>query len=190
MFVKNKILFISGIILMLSGIAILTYNQLREPDYLAYSISDFEDTPIEDDSEKINNPIEVKEKKSKKKKVRKEVKEKVIPVIDTIIEIPEEIKEVVIEVPPIIEVKQEKIKGEPAKKEQFYIISGVFSVEENATIHVNSLKKEGYNNALVIGKVNDLFNVSFGIYSTREDAQKDLNEIKEKFQPSAWILYI
>lgn len=187
MVIKNKIFFVLGIVLILSGIGIFTFNQLRTPDYLALSETDFVNIEIEKKKEpkKVEEKKVGKEKKLKERSTQKKETKKIEVEIKPT-------KESIIEKTPV-KVKEEKTVNETPsgeKLKRFYIISGVFSVEENANIHVDNLKKEGYNNALVIGKVNGLYNVSFGSYNSREDAEKDLSEIKEKFQSSAWILYI
>ena len=187
MLIKNKIFFILGIILILSGISLITYNQLRTPDYLSYSESDF--------TEQLPSKKRIEVEADESEIIIEEIIEPVQtvkPDIEEPIVIEEKVEEVII-APEVETEKAEKVKTNEApikKTQKFYIISGVFSVEEYAKIHVENLKKEGYNDALIIGKVNGLFNVSFGKYTTRDEADKILNEIKETFQASAWILYI
>lgn len=182
--VKNKTILIISILLILSGVSLLGYVNFKTPDYLSYNESDFSE-----------------EEPSKKKKEKKESKKEIPKPIKVISKETENSKETDL---PKVEEKTIKKEAEtklskPKKEEKqvneiktqsYYIISGCFSTNENAETHVEQLKKDGFSNAIVIGKVNDLFNVSFGKYNSRESAEKDLEKIKEKFQSSAWILYI
>lgn len=181
MIIKNKILFIIGLILILSSIGLFTYNQLRTPDYLSYTEEDFKDSKVESKKEEKKNTPPVIETKAEP------IKE-ILPKPES--KITEEVIEEEVVEPIVEETKTSESIIAVEKTKHYYIISGVYSVESNAEIHVDNLKKEGYKNALVIGKVNNLFNVSFGTYSSQNEAETNLNEIKEKFQSSAWILYI
>jgi cell division protein FtsN len=73
---------------------------------------------------------------------------------------------------------------------KYYIISGSFSSEENANIHAKNLQTMGYKNAKMLGKVKSLYKVSIDEFDTREEADVKLRELKEKEQPTAWILYL
>ena len=67
------------------------------------------------------------------------------------------------------------------------VVAGCFSVEENAIRYTNTLKEKGYTGA-VCEKLYNLWYVSFGLYSTDEEALAALREIKSKTEYKAWIL--
>lgn len=186
MLAKNKILFTTGVVLILCGASLFTYNQFRTPDYLAYSESDFSDIKQLEEKKIKEKPIVTSKKKKIQKKESVTLKDtiKTIPIKEEIIE------HKAIDLPDIKKTNVVESENKLDNIKHYYIISGVFSSEENAKIHVENLKQEGYLKALIIGKVNGLYNVSFDEYPTHEKAESILNEIKEKFQSSAWILYI
>ena len=68
----------------------------------------------------------------------------------------------------------------------YFIVSGVFSDENNAQRKVESLKSSGYK-ALIVGKNNaGLYVVAFEGFSNIKDAKSKLEEITE-VQKDAWI---
>lgn len=75
-----------------------------------------------------------------------------------------------------------------SKKRNFHVIAGAFRFSENANRKVNQLLKEGYD-ARVLG-VNkwNLTVVSFGSYSTREEALENLYQIKNNVAKDSWLL--
>lgn len=76
------------------------------------------------------------------------------------------------------------------KKESknFYIIAGAFQEVENAVKKLTELQNQGYD-AKIIGKNNfGLTQVSFSSYSTKEEARKVLEQIKQTVSEDAWLL--
>lgn len=67
------------------------------------------------------------------------------------------------------------------------IIAGCFDKEENAARLVNSLKSKGYDGAFYEIRSHKWF-VSFGRYSTDEEATTALREIRANTEYKAWIL--
>lgn len=67
------------------------------------------------------------------------------------------------------------------------IIAGCFAQEENAVRLVNSLKDKGYADAFYEMR-NKKYFVSFGRYSTDEEATAALREIRKNTEYKAWIL--
>ena len=71
------------------------------------------------------------------------------------------------------------------KKRTYYIIAGVFAVEQNANRMLEKLNSWNYN-ALII-KEKNLLRVSYNSFKNREDAVFALNKIKKQ-NPEAWLL--
>ena len=74
------------------------------------------------------------------------------------------------------------------QKNNFHVIAGAFRVPGNAERKVNQLKSDGYD-ARILG-VNkwNLNVVSFGSFSTREDAYESLLKYKNNVDQDAWLL--
>lgn len=84
----------------------------------------------------------------------------------------------------------EKPTAQPAEthtEANIRVVAGCFSMEENAIRYTNTLKEQGYTGA-VCEKLYNLWYVSFGLYSTDEEALTALREIKAKTAYKAWIL--
>jgi len=73
-------------------------------------------------------------------------------------------------------------------RKNFHVIAGAFRFPQNAVRKVNQLISEGYD-ARILG-VNkwNLSVVSFGSYSTREEAIKDLMNIRVNVERDTWLL--
>ncbi len=73
-------------------------------------------------------------------------------------------------------------------KMNFHVIAGAFRIPDNAVRKVNQLILEGYD-ARILG-VNkwNLSIVSFGSYSTREEAVHDLMNIRVNVERDVWLL--
>lgn len=70
----------------------------------------------------------------------------------------------------------------------FHVIAGAFQEVENAVKKLAELQNQGYE-AKIIGKNNfGLTQVSFSSYSTKEEARKELELIKETVNEDAWLL--
>lgn len=75
-----------------------------------------------------------------------------------------------------------------AEKKSFHVIAGAFRFPENADRKVNQLLQEGYE-ARILG-VNrwNLTVVSYGSYSTREEAIRELDSIQKHVAEDSWLL--
>lgn len=70
----------------------------------------------------------------------------------------------------------------------FHIIAGAFQEVTNAENKLAELKQLGYD-ATIVGKNNfGLTQVAFASYTTKEDARKALETIKESVSEDAWLL--
>jgi len=68
-----------------------------------------------------------------------------------------------------------------------FIIAGSYPTEQQAKAAVDVLKSKGFPDAEVVGKNNaGSIRICYKGYVTREEAMKDLPEIKQKY-PSAWL---
>jgi len=93
-----------------------------------------------------------------------------------------------IEQPKAQPVEQPKTQpAAPFAEANIRIIAGCFGVEENAAKLTNTLKEKGYPNALY-EKRSNMWYVSFGRYSTDEEAAAALREIRANTEYKAWIL--
>jgi len=73
-------------------------------------------------------------------------------------------------------------------QKNFHVIAGAFRYPQNAIRKVKQLKFEGYDARILgINKWN-LSVVSFGSYSTREEAIQDLMDIKVNVEKDVWLL--
>jgi cell division septation protein DedD len=98
---------------------------------------------------------------------------------------------------PVQEQKPEqKLKQEPERQPEpvvvsndanIRIIAGCFSQEENAARLANTLKEKGYTSAFYEQR-SKMWYVSFGRYSTDEEATAALREIRKNTEYKAWIL--
>lgn len=70
----------------------------------------------------------------------------------------------------------------------FHIIAGAFQLEENATNKVNELKEAGFDAHIVGQNRLGLIQVAFASFSTKEEARKELLEIKDLVSEEAWLL--
>lgn len=75
-----------------------------------------------------------------------------------------------------------------SSKKSFHVIAGAFRFPENADRKVNQLLKEGYN-ARILG-VNKwkLTVVSYGSYSSRNEALENLSQIRKNVAKDSWLL--
>ncbi len=70
---------------------------------------------------------------------------------------------------------------------EFHVIGGCFGEEKNAKRLVDRLRQKGYS-AYIMDFHKGLHRVTYGNYSTRAEALKDLSAIKEGEQSEAWLL--
>jgi len=90
---------------------------------------------------------------------------------------------------PAIEVAPVKTTPKPQTSitgKRYYVVAGVFREEQNADNLVTELQNQGYN-AEKFGKIGNLYAVSFGVYSSREEAEREMRRIKKEVNPEAWI---
>lgn len=59
----------------------------------------------------------------------------------------------------------------PKENQNFYVVAGAFSMENNANNFASKLKDKGYNAFVIKDKTKNQFNVAIGKYSTREEAR-------------------
>ena len=76
---------------------------------------------------------------------------------------------------------------EPVREANIRIVAGIYGHEEDAARLVNSLHAKGYNAALYELR-GDKWYVSFGRYTTEEEATAVLREIRANTEYKAWIL--
>lgn len=69
---------------------------------------------------------------------------------------------------------------------KFAVIGGAFMVKENADKFLAMLKEQGFD-ARPAGKKDGLYLVAYGVYSTRNEADNALNNIRYNDNKSAWI---
>ncbi|MEI8202287.1 MAG: SPOR domain-containing protein [Bacteroidota bacterium] len=73
-------------------------------------------------------------------------------------------------------------------KELYYIIYGCYKEEQNAQKAIRQLKEKGYPNGIICGTNNNgFFKVSYGVYSTKEEADSALKSINANGKTEAWI---
>jgi len=74
------------------------------------------------------------------------------------------------------------------KKKSFHVIAGAFRFPENAVRKVTELHNEGYESRILGVNKWNLSVVSYGSFSTREEAEKNLFDIKNTVAKDAWLL--
>lgn len=84
--------------------------------------------------------------------------------------------------------EKEKQVQKPAgkKSDQFYLVIASLRDEQLAVQEVEKLKQRGFSNATVQAG-EDVYRVTIGVYTTREEAQKKLNKHISEFK-GMWIL--
>jgi nucleoid DNA-binding protein len=69
---------------------------------------------------------------------------------------------------------------------RYYIVAGVFRSEANADKMVADLQKKGFKPEK-FGKLGDLYGVSYQTFTSKENAEKALIQIKSETDPGAWL---
>lgn len=93
-----------------------------------------------------------------------------------------------------VEEKTDKPKGDGIllgdRTNQFYIVIGGFSAQNNAYKKVREAKTKGVENIKIVPPFDakNLYRVAVGAYPTREQAEANLEEIKNTFGVDAWVL--
>ncbi len=71
---------------------------------------------------------------------------------------------------------------------QYHLIASAFRSESNADTYVNELRGMGFSSASKLGKVNGLYQVAAGSYSSMSDAKAALTDARNKTGKSVWIM--
>ena len=74
------------------------------------------------------------------------------------------------------------------QKKGFHVIAGAFRFPENADRKVNQLLGDGYNSRILGVNKWNLSVVSYGSYSTEEEAREILTSIQDNIAKEAWLL--
>lgn len=70
----------------------------------------------------------------------------------------------------------------------FYIIAGSYPSEQQANDAIADLKRKGFTGAEVVGKNSyGSYRIAYKAYDTNAEAAKDITNIKQTINPSAWI---
>ena len=78
----------------------------------------------------------------------------------------------------------------PSLPERYQVVVGSFADETNAGKYVSELRSRSYNANIVGTNSSGLFRVSIGGSDTRREALSLLAAIREKENPSAWLLRV
>ena len=104
----------------------------------------------------------------------------------------EVVAEVTSEIPEILESSDPQFlnSSTPEILKFYYIVGGSFQVEASAEKCLNSIKKQGFENASTLDK-NDkgYIRVYYESFADKADALIRLDEIKNKYNESAWLLF-
>jgi len=93
-----------------------------------------------------------------------------------------------------VEEKTNKTQGDGIllenKTNQFYIVIGGFASQNNAYKKVREAKAKGVENVKIVPPFDAkrLYRVAVGAFATREQAEANLEEIKNTFNVEAWVL--
>ena len=85
---------------------------------------------------------------------------------------------------------QQLSNSEPQQLTPYYIVGGSFQTETSAEKCLNSIKKQGFENASTLDK-NDkgYIRVYYESFAEKSDALIRLDEIKSQYNESAWLLF-
>ena len=100
-------------------------------------------------------------------------------------------EEIVVAEEVVAEVAPETLNSStPEILKFYYIVGGSFQVEASAEKCLNSIKKQGFENASTLDK-NDkgYIRVYYESFADKADALIRLDEIKNKYNESAWLLF-
>ena len=93
-----------------------------------------------------------------------------------------------------VEEKTSTVQGDGillgGRTNQFYIVIGGFSSQNNAYKKVREAKTKGVDNVKIVPPFDakKLYRVAVGSFSTREQAEASLEDIKNTFSVDAWVL--
>ena len=83
---------------------------------------------------------------------------------------------------PVAELKLKK------QNQNFHIMAGVFRFEQNGFNLISELKSLGYDAKIIGRSPSGLYQVVYDSYSSRDEADKALLNIKKSHNPYAWVL--
>ena len=86
---------------------------------------------------------------------------------------------------PVVTLESSK---DASQVDEFYIVGGSFNVKSNAIDFNKYLESEGFSSMILFVEEENLFRVAFQKFNNEEDARNKLDEIRTKFNPSAWLL--
>ena len=115
-------------------------------------------------------------------------------VAEEVVEISNEevVAEVTSELPEILESSDPQIlnSSTPEILKSYFIVGGSFQTEASAEKCLNSIKKQGFENASTLDK-NDkgYIRVYYESFAEKSDALIRLDEIKSQYNESAWLLF-
>lgn len=75
-----------------------------------------------------------------------------------------------------------------SKKKSFHVIAGAFRFPQNADRKVKQLLQEGYDSRILGVNKWNLTVVSYGSFSTRDEALENLSEIRNNVAKDSWLL--
>lgn len=75
-----------------------------------------------------------------------------------------------------------------SSKKSFHVIAGAFRFPENAKRKVNQLVQEGYDSQILGVNKWNLTVVSYGSFSSRDEALESLSQIRENVAKDSWLL--
>ncbi|MFN3315655.1 MAG: SPOR domain-containing protein [Raineya sp.] len=98
-------------------------------------------------------------------------------------------------------IEEKKVEEKPTKPQgdgvllsdrtnQFYIVIGGFAAQNNAYKKVREAKSKGVENVKIVPPFDakNLYRVAIGSFATREQAEANLEEVKNTFNVDAWVL--
>ena len=94
------------------------------------------------------------------------------------------------EAQPLAETEKEPlvVNTEVATQRMYYLIAGSFEKTENADNLINMFAKEGYTPKIIGQADNGFYRVSIAAFFRKEDAIEELAKVREKYNPSIWLL--
>ncbi|NTW24411.1 MAG: SPOR domain-containing protein, partial [Lentimicrobium sp.] len=85
-------------------------------------------------------------------------------------------------------VAEETVVLEMAAANNYFIIAGAFSIEQNAKNLVEDLKSKGYDSSITGQNRRGLYMVSLQGFNDKKAAAEKMNEIRNGEFPGAWLL--
>ncbi|MFW6248993.1 MAG: SPOR domain-containing protein [Bacteroidota bacterium] len=82
-----------------------------------------------------------------------------------------------------------KTKKTTTSGKQYYIVAGVFQVEQNADNYAQKLQQEGYEDAQIFGIHKGMHAVCYDFSTNYNEALQKLKNIRKNREPNAWLLH-